>query len=167
MHLQSLTTFNLQGIPSGPAGVSTTLKQMSALTKRYKKTLPIYLISRDIVQNVLGKDFVGELRAVQAWVRDNIRYTRDIRGVETIQTPTKTIEIMQGDCDDQSVLVATLLESLGHKTRFMAMGFQPGKYSHVFTQARVGPGWLSVETTEPVDIGWKPPRVVSKMVKYN
>lgn len=171
MFLQSATTFDLQGIPSGKAGTYVTLRKMSSITKAYKKSLPIYLISRNIVQNVLGKDFVGELRAIQQWVQDNIRYTRDIRGVESIQTPVKTLEIRQGDCDDQSVLVASILESLGHKTRFVAMGFQPDKFSHVFTQARIGskngPVWLSIETTEPVDIGWKPPRITTKMVVNN
>lgn len=171
MFLQSATTFELQGIPSGKAGTLTTLRKMSQVVKQYKKTLPIYLFSRNVVQDVLGKDFVGELRAVQEWVRENVRYTRDIRGVESIQTPVKTLEIRQGDCDDHSILVATILESLGHKTRFVAMGFAPGKFSHVFAQARVGskrgPVWLSIETTEPVEIGWKPPRIVSKMVVYN
>lgn len=167
MFLQSATTLELSGIPSGKAGTLVTLRSMSLMVRQYKKSLPIYLRARDIVQNVLGKDFVGELRMVQGWVRENIRYTRDIRGVESIQTPIKTLEIMQGDCDDQSVLVASLLESMGHKTRFVAMGFAPGKFSHVFTQARVGPSWLSVETTENVGIGWKPPRIVNKMIVHN
>lgn len=171
MFLESATTLNLSGIPSGKAGTFVTLNKMSKLVKAYKKSLLIYLKSREIIQSVLGKDHVGEMRAVQEWVKDNIRYTRDIRGVESVQTPVKTLEIMQGDCDDQSVLVASLLESIGHKTRFMAMGFAPNKYSHVFTQSRIGskkgPVWLSIETTEPVDIGWKPPRIASKMVVYN
>ncbi len=101
------------------------------------------------------------------FVRDRIRYVRDVRGVETLHTPLALLQLGQGDCDDKATLLACLLESIGHKTRFAAVGFEPGRLSHVLTEARIGARWCPMETTEPVDMGWYPPGVKSRMVIHN
>ena len=92
---------------------------------------------------------------------------RDVRGVETLATPLVTMQTGQGDCDDKSVLLAALLESLSHPTRFVAVGSAPDEYNHVFVESRLGPHWISAETTEPVDIGWQPERVASRLIINN
>lgn len=119
-----------------------------------------------IVRGVRQKDFRGEVEAVYEWVRDNIRFVRDIRGIETVATPQRTLEIGQGDCDDISVLISALLESLSFQTRFLAVGFRPGELSHVLTEVRLGKWWVPLETT--VDgsyIGWYPPRIRESMIQ--
>lgn len=116
------------------------------------------------------KKWIAEISALHRFVRDQIRYVKDINGVETVHTADAVLRIGSGDCDDKSVLLASLLESIGHPTRFVAVGFQPDHYSHVFVQTRIGknPGkWLSLETTEPVAIGWEPKGIVSRIVKHN
>jgi len=100
-------------------------------------------------------------------VRDNVRYVRDVRGVETVHTPVKILEQGQGDCDDKSLILATLLETIGHPTRFVAVGPAPGIYSHVFVETKLGNKWIPLETTENVKPGWRPKNTVSQMVIYN
>ena len=83
----------------------------------------------------------------------------------------QTMEFGQGDCDDQSVLVASLLESIGHPTRFIAIGFGPANYQHVFAETKVGNKWLPVETTEDWPLGFIPEhiqhRIQRKKTVYN
>ncbi len=55
-------------------------------------------------------------KKLHRFVRDNIRYIKDIRDVETVAYPDITLQQGQGDCDDKSVLLASLLESIGHPT---------------------------------------------------
>ena len=43
-----------------------------------------------------------------------------INGVETVQTPLRTLENEAGDCDDKSLLTATLLETFGFSTRALS-----------------------------------------------
>lgn len=155
------------GIPEGKAGTVETLKVMRGLVRNYKKSLPIRNIALSVIQHLNGKDYGGELQALQNYVRNRIRYVRDIRGVETIQTPEATLQIGQGDCDDQSVLLASLLESIGHPTRFVAIGFAPDQFDHVFVESRLGAGWISAETTEPVGLGWQPPNVQARLFIHN
>jgi len=155
------------GISSGKAGTVETLKIMRGLVRSYKKSVPLRMTALDIVQSLNQKDYAGELRALQQFVRDQIRYVRDIRGIETVSTPDQTLITRQGDCDDKSVLLATLLEAIGHPTRFVAVGYAPGEYAHVLVESRLGGGWIPAETTEPVDVGWYPPGMESRLVIHN
>lgn len=117
-----------------------------------------------IVRGLPSKDFEAELYAVWNWVDTHIRFVRDIRGLETLQTPEKTLEIGAGDCDDQAILISALLETLGFTTRFHALGFFPENYSHVLAEANLGGQWVPLETTVlGAYIGWYPPGVRAKM----
>lgn len=120
----------------------------------------------EITRSCPSKDFRCEMEHVYEWVKENIRFVRDINGVETLQTPARTIALGVGDCDDHVSLISALLESIGHPTRFVAVGFYPGEFSHVFTETRLGEKWIPLETTVPgVQIGWYPPNVKSRMVQ--
>lgn len=157
----------LQGIPSGASGVNATLRVMRQFTRAGKKHYPIRELALSLVKGLPQKDWLNEVKRLHAYVRDRIRYVRDINGVETVAIPQVTIEIGQGDCDDKSVLLASLLESIGHPTRFVAVGFAPNSYNHVLVETKIGTKWIPVETTEPVSVGWYPKNVVARMVVNN
>lgn len=171
MHLSGLatqTTAQLREISGGARGTLETLKLMRALVRDGKKSLIIRNLVLSEISGLKQKDFIGEIKKIHSFVRDRIRYVKDIRGVETLQTPEKTLEFGQGDCDDKSVLVATLLEAIGHPTRLVAMGFRNGcGFCHVYVETKIGSKWVGVETTEPVKFGWTPPNTTSRMVIYN
>ena len=150
-------------MPPGLRGTKATLEPMARIVREAKKTHENRTRALGIIRNVPPKHYRAEVIAVQAWVRRNIRYTRDIRGIETLATPEKTVEYQQGDCDDQAMVVSALLEAVGHPTRFKAVGFVPHNYSHVFCETRLKGDWVSVETTENVPIGWLPQGINSIM----
>jgi len=140
---------------------------MSRLATQAKTTVRIRELALCILGAVPGKDFRGEIDRIFVWVRDNIRYTRDVRGVETVQTPEKTLEYSQGDCDDQVTLLSALLETIGVETRFKAVGFQPGRYQHVYLEARdeTTGEWVGLDPTEQVPMGWAPPNPITEMIE--
>lgn len=152
-------------LPKGPSGTKATLQIMQSLVRRYRKHPLIRQTAMDAVGDLAGKDWPGEAKRLHAYVRDRVRYLRDTRGVETVQTPDVTLDLGQGDCDDKAVLLASLLESIGHPTRFVAIGYEPNRFSHVYVETLVGRFWLPLETTEPVPAGWKPrpPRVMMRV----
>ena len=164
-------TATLQEIPNGSAGTRATLQHMSRLVREFKKNIRIRDTALDIVRSVQNhKNWVGQVRSIHAWVRDHVQYVRDINGVETLATPVQTLEYMQGDCDDQATLLAALLESVGHPTRFVAIAATPfGAFSHVYVETKIGhnPGkWMPLETTEKFPAG-KPMRFMRRMVENN
>jgi transglutaminase-like putative cysteine protease len=157
--------YTLQSIPNGKAGTAATLRIMSRFIKQYKKAPQIRELALKLTRHLRQKDFVAEVEAIHDFVQNRIRYTKDISGVETLQSPVQTLRIGAGDCDDKTMLVAALLESIGHRTRIRAIGFLPNTFCHVLPETRIGGRWFTVETTEPVNVGWVPPGVKSMMVR--
>lgn len=156
----------LQALPDGVAGVKMTLALMVKLARQGKDTYAVRRLAEQIISDVKPKAWLDQVRAVHEYVRDHIRYVRDIRGTETVATPQMTIERGIGDCDDKSLLTAALLESLGHPTRFVAVGNTPGDFCHVLVETKVGGNWIAVETTESVPLGWYPTGLNNRLVYH-
>lgn len=162
----SQTKVTLEALPSGEPGIRATLALMVKLARQGKDTYAVRHLAETIVADVRQKNWLEEVRAIQEYVRDHVRYVKDIRGTETIATPEKLVERMMGDCDDKSLLTASLLESIGHPTRFVAVGWKVGSYCHVLVETKIGGRWIPVETTEHVALGWYPPDMPGRLVYH-
>lgn len=154
-------------IPEGAEGTRETLKQMRRLVRDGKTDLAMRDLAQQIIAGVPGKDWFGELCALLNWVRDSIRYSLDINDIEVIQGPATTVRLGYGDCDDLSILLATLCECAGHPCAFVALGFDAvGMYSHVLVLAS-GAGetaWVALDATEGQPAGWYPPGVICELI---
>lgn len=168
------------------SAVKATLKQMVAIVRKYKADATTINAARMILTSAGIKDFRSQksqgIAALQHWVRDNIVYVADPRGVELLQTPPRTLQLQTGDCDDKSILLAALLETVGCATRFMAVGGTGAEwsndgddwdamgdppYSHVLPQVRMGNSWLCLETiVASAEPGWCPPGIEIMMVAH-
>lgn len=153
--------YTLFTIANGDAGTKQTLAFMSKLVKKYKTNQVVRETALSIVQNLPEKNFTNEVRYIHAWVRDRIRYVKDVNGVETLQTPPKTLQLMQGDCDDQTTLLCALLESIGHKTRMLAVATHGRQnFSHVFPETNIGGKWVACECINSnYTLGQRPPEI--------
>jgi transglutaminase-like putative cysteine protease len=113
-----------------------------------------------LVSGVPAKDFYGEAETIFNYVQSTIRYTQDVNDVETLHPAQWVLANGYGDCDDFSILIASMLESVGHKCRFMAISFEgPEDFSHVLVQTKIGDRWITVDATEPEAFGWQPPDI--------
>lgn len=149
-------TFEIRSIPDGREGVIATLKIMRRIVREYKRDPALLFLARDLTRGVTAKDWIAEIRTIFDFVRGTIRYTLDPNEIETLFTPDKLLQHGSGDCDDMATLLATLLESAGHPTRFCAVGERAGDLTHVYVETRVGDTWISLDPTESHDIGWYP-----------
>jgi len=158
---------SLARLPDGPEGVRETLRLMSSIIRAGKKDTLIREKALSLIRYLQQKDHVNETAVIFEFVRDQIRYVRDIRGVETLHTADMVMDYGQGDCDDKSILLASLLESIGIPTRLVAVGFSNRPLSHVFVEANLSGKWIALETTEPQPMGWSAPGITSTMILYN
>lgn len=141
---------------------------MSRLTKQYKKNPYMITASRLALARVPMKSARAEVEALFYFVRSAVRYTQDITDTELVIAPDVLLrDIHAGDCDDMSLVLATLLESVGYKTRFVACGFQMDELTHVFVQVKMGRDWFALDTTEPYPPGWTPPDASVCYVEHN
>lgn len=162
--------YRLGSIPSGEAGVAATLRIMVKFVLNYRANPVVRVTAQTVVRDCANRDVTCQVRAVHAFVRDNIKYVRDVRDVETIQTPDYTMRMGSGDCDDQAVLTCCMLESLGFQCRFLAQAIRGEGFSHVSGQVMLGTRWVNLETIiptlpetwnglpagSPMPIGWFP-----------
>jgi len=113
---------------------------------------------------VQQRDFKKQAAAMLKWVQQNIYYTNEPD--EQVQTPWRSIAVRTGDCDDSSLLLATMAESIrmpwkfalsghdgkGQRIRFVEGGKMPyAQYSHIYVVLGWPPfkpqEWASAETT--------------------
>ena len=163
------TYAQLQELPDGPEGTGVTLRRMRDYVRAAVRSpgQEIREAGLQILQTVPQRKWLREVLALHAWVRDHIRYIRHPQGVQIIQEPNKTLAYSSGNCVDKAVLLASLLESTGHPTRFVALvirGQQSDQFSHVITETKVGRDWIPLETIIPVAAGWYPPEAGARLV---
>lgn len=105
-----------------------------------------------------------EARAIYDYVKANVRYSGDIapiqfpngdvEGIDLYQSARRTLEMGAGDCDDQSIVVATLLSLNGITARLRVMKEDKNEdFSHIFPVAglpkNAPTAWESLDTTLP------------------
>lgn len=138
---------------------------MRDLTLRGARDVSIREAAAAVIKaaGVRPRDYLGEILALFRFVRDRIRYTRDVVDVETLQSPQYTLRSGIGDCDDKSILLAALLRSIGHPAAltFRAIGTDrrtPSQFRHVYVVAQIAGRSLALDPTNPkAGLGWEFP----------
>lgn len=84
------------------------------------------------------------VQGIYWWVRNHIRYTSDIYGIDLYQSFRRSAELGTGDCDDMTIAIMSLLLCAGFRAGAKIIS-QDGKvYGHVYAVAQMPSG-------EPVD----------------
>ena len=153
-------TVLLGELSPGRRGTAETVAIMADLSAgRWGAQSPrIRDLAMRIVQaaGIDAKDYRGEVDAIHAWIQSAIRYTRDPVGQERVQTPEHTAFVARsGDCDDFAVLETALLGALGHRTRFVTIGFTPARFSHVYAEVELRGAWLPLDAITDHPAGWQ------------
>ena len=159
MNLAPSPTLNGHVIPmsGGYAGIVQTLAIMRRMVRECRTNPIIRQAATNTIFLTPEKDQWSEAEAIFNYVRDHIRYVRDVLDVETLSTPMMTLAGRVGDCDDQTMLLAAMLESVGYVTRFVIEGYNaPGRFDHVYLEAQVNHQWIPMDPTEPNGMGWRP-----------
>jgi len=92
-------------------------------------------------------------------VKNNVRYTRDIHHVELLHSARRMLELRAGDCDDMTILLASMIKSIGHPVRLVLVGFNPRNkklFSHIYLEALCKGLWIPLDATMNRPMGWAP-----------
>src|SRR5215471_69979 len=149
-------------VPKGPPGALASAALIARLIRDGAKDFYVRQKAIEIFRRAGArpKDRFGEVAALFHWVRNNIRYTRDIFRVELLHTARRMLELRAGDCDDMTILLGAMLVATGHPVRIALTGFRPNKphvYSHIYPEVNVKGKWIALDTTMDRPIGWAPP----------
>ena len=111
-------------------------------------------IRRTASKLVSGKDptdFVARVSSIFRFVADSIGYVLDPVDSEHISDPVDTLYVGAGDCDCKSILLTTLLESVGYKSFVVLV-----KPAVDLTSARIlenGHAFVVVSVPDPTKFG--------------
>jgi transglutaminase-like putative cysteine protease len=161
---------SLKGIPKGYLGTRKTLEHIQALIHQGVKNFYVRQKAIDVLleRGVRPKDYLGEIKALFEWVQKSVRYTRDPFRVEVLHSARRILELRAGDCDDMTILLGAMLESIGHPIRLVIVGpnpFRPLLFSHIYLEVRYKGKWIPLDATMPFPMGWAPRSFVKKVFR--
>jgi hypothetical protein len=166
MNLEMRAPMNVTAvqIPGGDAGTAATIAAMRRLIEEGKKDPVVYELARTILRRARVKafDFAGEARAIYNSVLRNMRFTRDVRGKETLHSARELVRLRMGDCDDFTILMCSLMESVGLATQIKTVANddrEPETFTHVFPEVRINGKWVAVDAARRNPAFGKAPRV--------
>jgi predicted transglutaminase-like cysteine proteinase len=104
-----------------------------------------------------------EVKAVYSFIRANVRYVRDIDGIDTFQTARRTLEMRSGDCDDYAITLGALLMAVGFPVRTKTIQTKGSRdFNHIYLQVGLPPTkptrWKTLDASTPNPAGWEAPR---------
>ena len=129
------------------------LKLIADLIRKGKQNPDIRKLAGEILHaaNTPGKDWQGEVTAIFAYVHDNIRYTRDVAGLDTYQRSVRTLEMKIGDCDDMAILLSALLGAIGYPIRLKVVSISGGDWDHIYPLVGMPPfrpeTWMALDAS--------------------
>lgn len=162
-------------ISSGDKGTRQTLEHMRRIIYEELKDKKYGAWMRGLALRITDeagcktKEFKCEAKSLFEWVRDNIRWVRDTKGIETLQYPHRTVAFKAGDCDDLTILNGALATSIGIPCMMRAIAANPknkNSYSHVYLM--VDPmgndKWVACDATvKTAGYGWESPVQYKRM----
>jgi Transglutaminase-like superfamily len=142
MHSQTMP------IPLGDAGTSATIQQMRRLIDEGSKDPVVYELATQIVRHVRPFDYAAEGAAIFNWMRANIRYTRHVRGTQTLHAARETVRLGVGDCPMYTVLALALAAAVGIRGRIVTIAADseaPEEFTHVYPEILAGNRWIALD----------------------
>lgn len=166
--------YELRTIGEGWTGTDETVEQSYRLMNEACLDPVVVMEARNIVRFVQERDKEAESRAISAYVRKNLRYTKE--SVETLTAPRQMIDEIHKyknfteDCDGATLLWMTLHRAIGFKVRARVISQRhDGMASHIFGQVEIGGKWITDDTIcKDKPYGWGPPkRSMSNSKEYS
>lgn len=141
----------------GPRTADVTLRRMAGLVNRDVEHIDLRDAAVSIVDGIDGRDVLGQLAAIDAWLREHTRFLRDPVDDELLQTPRLMLAVIAragvapGDCDDVAMLGAALAKAIGIRARFVAESYlgPAAPLQHVYTVVLSPEGWRALDVQRP------------------
>lgn len=116
-------------------GVEYTIDKMRSMVQKSltrEGSVPLRRLVESITAKLDGKDYVSEIAAIYYWSLTNIRYMRDPRHIEWVQSPLLVLQPetwdaaagrrgRQVDCEELAATLAAMMMQAGNKAEFVTI----------------------------------------------
>lgn len=149
----------VNNVPNGFHGNIATVKMMIKVARERSGSNIVRQLAIKILNDAqtASHNHLDEAVAIGKWVRDNMAYMKDPDGIELLQDPLLMIEKAEkgearGDCDDMSLLIATLLLAVGVRPYFRCVRWKEkkGNFNHIYVMVyeknyKQTPHWIALD----------------------
>ncbi len=116
--------------------------------------------------NIKERDWNAEIAGAYDYVRENVRYTRDIHDVELFQKADRTLDLKIGDCDDIAILLGSILGNIGYPVIIRVIATDGQDFHHVYLLAGVPPHspteFIALDASQDERPGWEVAGITNK-----
>lgn len=125
-------------IRDGIAGNSDIVFQMVRLVRQSAQSKSFQnFVNKLLIENGINvyTDKLKKLKFVDKYIKQHVKYESDIAGrIESIKSAETTLSDGYGDCDDLSILYASILGVLGFEPRFVLAIYDnsESQFSHIY-----------------------------------
>ncbi len=148
--------------------VLDTVRLIHNIIEEEKTNSKIRGLALKLIKELPENNQIAELKALFYFVRDNVRFVRDVYNLETLQYPENTIKWGGGDCDCKMILLGSLLSAIGNRIRFVIYKINsPNEFDHINIQVflRNQGKWLTLDPTKKSrPFGWQPDKFFNKKI---
>ena len=110
--------------------------RIADLVIRYSIHPKIREIALKIVAPCPDYDELCELKRIFEFVKRNIKYRSDVAYIDSYHSPLKILELKAADCDDFTILIDSLLASLGWTVGAKIVAKTPNRpFHHIYAVA--------------------------------
>jgi transglutaminase-like putative cysteine protease len=140
-------------MPPGDAGTAKTVGAMRRLIREGSKNQEIREIAANIAMH--HDTDQGKIGSIFDFVKSKMRYVRDplhqelVAGAAYHYDTLGTLGYARGDCDDHTVMLGAMLESVGYPTRIATARMKPGNgsFDHVYIEVHDKNGWIPLDAS--------------------
>lgn len=147
-----------------------TIRLMTQYAREDSRSPIVRRAAAAAVAGVAAGDVLGQAKAIWQWIRDRVRFQLDSDTATPITDTPDQAELLirpvdiltmphpAGDCDDQSMLCASMLRAVGIDSAFRTVAADasaPALYSHVYVVANLPSGELALDCSHGPYAGWE------------
>lgn len=142
------------------------LNSIRQMIYRYSNNLTLAGITNDIL---MRSHNTHEPKTLFYWVQKNIHYKGDGL-MDTLHSPIETIKNKAADCEDQVILLGSMLRYRRWPLRFKVIAsIDPAQFNHIYLlvgQPKHNPQeWIPADTTIQEPYGSEPPVLDSYIIE--
>lgn len=161
----------ISGLPPGDdEATAVTIAHMAGYAKQDSLSPIVRRAALEAATDARGDDPASIAEAVFRWIQRRIRFQVDQATAKPVWQDADNTEVLirpvdlltmprpAGDCDDFSMLCASMLRSLGIETSFKTVAADPDApqlFSHVYVIAHTPQGELPLDTSHGDRPGWE------------
>lgn len=162
------TVYNVSG------SINQRIKHIKDLIKKGRQNPKIREYTVKLLARKCGKewcvpekDWRSEVEVIFNHVREKVRYTKDVADLDTFQAPNRTLEWGGGDCDCYTILLGSMLQSVGYPVIVRIIQTKNAdSWSHIFLFVGLPPQapskWLPLDASVSKPAGWMAPKEIVK-----